>query len=94
MSNKPKCIVCGKEYSVCLSCKNTMGCTPWKVVADSVEHYKIFQILTKYANGYFTKTQAKDELAKVNYVLDDLKPEVKDKILEITAAKTAAKSEK
>lgn len=59
------CTVCGKGYHLCISCSNHK-LTPWRVVTDTSEHYKIHQILSAVSCGIYTKEEAKLKLMNVN----------------------------
>lgn len=56
------CKICGKGYHVCNDCQNTASFTPWRVLTDNLEHYKIYLIIRDYTNGHLTKEQAKELL--------------------------------
>lgn len=85
-----KCVICGKSYHLCMSCKDKLSMTPWKVLTDTSEHYKVYQIVNGYRGGIYTKQEAKvalsnvdisdknTYLASVRKILDEiLKPEFK-----------------
>lgn len=57
-----KCSICGTKYHVCNDCKNTKSFTPWKMVACSMNCYKIFMALRDYTNGYAAKEETKNIL--------------------------------
>lgn len=80
---KATCVVCGKEYDVCLSCKDQNKIKPWRSIADSAECYKIFLVLTQYNNGYVTKEEAKKQLETITFNKKDFKESVQEKINEI-----------
>lgn len=60
------CAICGRGYYMCMSCKDKMALSPWKVHTDTSEHYKIFQILRGETTGVYTKEEAKVKLQKVD----------------------------
>ena len=68
--NNAKCSICGKDYHMCLSCKDSMALSPWKIHTDTSEHYKIYQIIRGYNTGVYSKDEAKLKLQKVD--LSDL----------------------
>lgn len=68
--NNAKCSICGKDYHVCLSCKDSMALSPWKIHTDTAEHYKVYQIIRGYNTGVYSKDEAKLKLQKVD--LSDL----------------------
>lgn len=78
-----KCVICGKEYHSCLSCKEQKELKPWKLVTDSIEHYKIFLVLKDYSNEKITKEDAKEKLSNINYNIKELKKNVREDILKI-----------
>lgn len=69
-TNNAKCSICGRDYYMCLSCKDVMAANPWKVHTDTAEHYKIYQILRGYRTKVYTKDDAKIKLKNVD--LSDL----------------------
>ena len=78
-----ECVICGKEYYVCLSCPSGKLNT-WKKHTDTSEHYKIFQILRGYNNGVFTKEEAKERLKNIDLSdLNELKTRIIKQINEI-----------
>ena len=64
--NNATCSICGKPYHMCLSCKDIMKASPWKIHTDTSEHYKVFQIIRGYNTGVYTECEAKDKLGKVD----------------------------
>lgn len=97
--NKATCVICGKNYDVCLSCKDQARIKPWRSIADSADCYKIFLVLTQYNNGYISKDEAKKQLGEIQYSIDTLKEDVRVKVIEImsvenerTSIKKAAKA--
>lgn len=78
------CVVCGKGYHACDSCNDTKTFTPWRVLADTPEHFAIFMVLRDYNNGVISKDEAKDMLS--NYDLrekDTFKDSAKKLITDI-----------
>lgn len=64
------CSICGKGYHKCLSCKDKMAASPWKMYCCSSEHYKVYQVLHGFNVGVYTKDEAKEKLQSIN--LSDL----------------------
>lgn len=64
------CTICGNGYHLCISCKDKIKLSPWKVYTDTAEHYKIHQILHGLSCNTYTKDEAKDKLKNVD--LSDL----------------------
>lgn len=82
--NNSTCAICGKGYHLCMSCKDKMKLTPWKVLTDTSEHYKIFQVVRGFCTGIYSKADAKKALQNVDLSDKDtfIEP-VKKKIDEI-----------
>ena len=82
--NNSTCAICGKGYHLCMSCKDKMKLTPWKVLTDTSEHYKIFQVVRGFCTGIYSKEDAKKALKNVDLSDKDTFIEsVKNKIDEI-----------
>ena len=64
------CTVCGNGYHMCLSCKDKMKLSPWKIYTDTAEHFKIHQIIHGFSTGVYNKTEVKTKLKNVD--LSDL----------------------
>lgn len=78
------CSICGNGYHVCLSCKDSMALSPWKIHTDTSEHYKIYQILHGYSTGVYSKDEAKLKLQNVDLTdLDNFKENIKSTIKDI-----------
>lgn len=78
------CCICGAKYHKCLSCKDNAVLNPWKAVTDTVEHYKIYQIVRAYSTGIYEKEEAKLRLRNVDLSdLEDLRDHIKKLIHEI-----------
>lgn len=82
-NTKAKCIVCGKEYNVCLSCKEVKTLSPWKEICDTSECYKVFMIASEFNNKLITKDDAKRKLSKVDYNKDELLGNIRNVVDEI-----------
>lgn len=65
-NNNAECSICGKAYHVCVSCKDEMSATPWKVHTDTSEHFKVFQIVRGYSTGVYNKEEAKARFERVD----------------------------
>lgn len=77
-NNNVKCVVCGKGYHLCMSCKDKIAMKPWKVLTDTPEHYKVHQVISGYRGGIYTKDEAKIALENIdikdkNTYLDSVK---------------------
>lgn len=82
-SNTAKCIVCGRQYKICLSCKKYAARRPWQNVADTPECYKLFLVLSQYNHGYLTKKEARVQLSQLTYQEQALKESIKNSLHEI-----------
>ena len=51
MGDVHHCIICGKSYKFCDSCRNIRGYTPWRVIADMPECYQIHLLITTCRRG-------------------------------------------
>lgn len=87
--NNAKCSICGRDYYMCLSCKDVMAASPWKVHTDTAEHYKIYQILRGYRTKVYTKDEAKIKLKNVDLSdLNTFKSGIKSMIEDIMVEET------
>lgn len=78
-----KCAICGRSYVKCVSCSDEKKLKPWKVVTDTIEHYKVYLAIHGYT---VTKNKeiAMDELLACDLSeLELFNPEVKSAINEI-----------
>ena len=81
--NNAKCTICGKEYERCNSCEDQKRLKPWKIVTDTIEHYKIYLAIHGYTVSKDKET-AKKELENCNLDgLENFNPEIKAVIKEI-----------
>ena len=80
---KAVCIICGRQYDVCLSCKDQDKIKPWRSITDFAVCYKIFLAITQYNNGYISKEEAKRQLEEFKFNKSDLKDSVRAKVDEI-----------
>ena len=79
------CSICGEKYHVCHSCLEQKSFKPWRVITDTVEHYKIFLVINDFTNKVITKNEAKTKLKACDLSgLDNFVPEIKAVITEIT----------
>lgn len=86
-NNNVKCVVCGKGYHLCMSCRDKISMKPWKVLTDTPEHYKVHQVISGYRGGIYTKDEAKIALENIdikdkNTYLDSVK-KILDEILKV-----------
>lgn len=68
MSRKPNhvCPICGTQYYACDSCEAHKNITPWKVITDTAEHYKILKILSAFNGNKLSDKEAKEMLQNVD----------------------------
>lgn len=86
--NNATCKICGNPYYLCLSCRDSINLSPWKVHTDTAEHYKIYQILRGYSTKVYTKEEARDKLKNVDLRdLESFKEPIKLRIKEILKEK-------
>lgn len=45
MKDTHHCIICGKGYIFCDSCRKVRGYTPWKTIVDSPECYQLHLLI-------------------------------------------------
>lgn len=82
--NNATCSICGKAYHICMSCRDSMALSPWKIHTDTSEHFKIYQILHGYSTGVYSKDEAKSKFQMVDLSdLDSFKENIKSIIKEI-----------
>lgn len=78
------CTVCGKGYHMCLSCKDKMRLSPWKMYTDSAEHYKIHQIIHGFSTKLYNEDEVRMKLKNVDLSdLETFKPNIKAIIKDI-----------
>ncbi len=78
------CTVCGNGYHMCLSCKDKMKLSPWKMYTDTAEHFKIHQIIHGFSTGVYGKDEVRIKLKNVDLSdLDTFKPNIKSIIKDI-----------
>lgn len=88
--NNATCSICGKDYHMCLSCKDSMQLAPWKVHTDTSEHYKVFQIIRGVSTGVYNKDEARTKLKNVDLSdLNSFRPHIKKVIKDILKEPTA-----
>ena len=82
--NNAKCSICGRDYYMCLSCKDKMSAHPWKVFCDTSAHYQVFQVIRGYNTNVYTKDEARIKLKNINLEdIDNFKPNIKEIIEDI-----------
>ena len=91
-NNNVKCVVCGNGYHLCRSCKDKLAIAPYKLVTDTSEHYKVYQVVNAYRSGVYTKEEARKALLNVDMsdketYLDSVK-KILDEICKVEEVKT------
>lgn len=64
--NNATCSICDNGYHLCLSCKDSIKLSPWKLHCCSVECYQIFQAIKGFSNGVYNKDEFKSKLKKID----------------------------
>lgn len=86
------CKVCGAGYHVCNSCLSQKSFRPWRTIADSIDHFRIYTAIHGYTVSQ-NKAEAKDKLMQCDLSrLEDFKPEIKSIIEEIMDDSTGAEN--
>lgn len=79
------CDICGRSYKVCRTCQGIQSFKPWRTIVDTLEHYRIFLVLSEYTNTH-DKEKAKHDLGYCNLdELDTFTENTKKAISEILA---------
>lgn len=52
------CVICGEGYHCCISCDDQKT-TSWRLITDTMNHFKIYMILCDYRDKKITKEDAK-----------------------------------
>lgn len=83
MKNNSICAICGKAYYACKSCGEYKRLYPWKMFTDTLEHYKIYQIIHGYSIGVYDKQETKAKLQNVdlsdlNTLIESIQTIIKD----------------
>ena len=86
-NNNVKCIICGECYHLCRSCKDKLAVAPYKLLTDTSEHYKVYQVINAYRGKVYTKEEAREVLKNIDIsdkdtYLDSVK-KILDEILEV-----------
>lgn len=65
-NNNAICSICGNDYHICLSCKDSMKLHPWKMHCCSADCYKTFQVVRGFSTGVYTKDEFKSKLQNID----------------------------
>ena len=65
------CDICGRAYKVCRTCQGIQSFKPWRTVVDTLDHYRIYLVLSEYTNTH-NKEKARHDLEYCNltYCID------------------------
>ena len=92
------CVICGKGYHSCDSCSDIKKFRPWQKIADTSNHYKIYQILNDYVYEVISIAKAQELLKKCDISdYKTFKPNIVktiDKIISFKEQKTQPKKVK
>lgn len=64
--NNATCSICGTQYHMCLSCKDSVQLQPWKIYCCSADCYKTFQVVRGFSTGVYTKEEFKSKLKNID----------------------------
>ena len=56
------CLICGKGYHVCNSCREIKQFSPWRTVVDTVNCFQIYTTLSDYNAGVIDTDKAREQL--------------------------------
>lgn len=87
--NNATCIICGKEYHLCIGCDRTKtNWKSWKMITDTENCYNIYKVLNDYGYKKITKLEARKLLKELDLSeKDTFKESVRNKIDEIMSTK-------
>ena len=89
-----KCIVCGKEYEYCNSCRTHSGLPAWMAIYHDENCRNIMNIATEYMAGNLNKAEAKMQLDSCDLKnKKDFKESVLNVVNEIYSTKKNTKVE-
>lgn len=78
------CAICGNGYYICMKCNDLRNLNPWKLHTDTIEHYKIYQVIHGYSTGVYTKKEAKEKLKNIDLSdINNLRANIKSTIFDI-----------
>lgn len=82
--NNATCSICGSPYYLCLSCKDAIKLSPWKIHTDTAEHYKVFQIVKGFSTGVYTKDEAKEKFKNIDLNdIESFRPHIKQIVKDV-----------
>jgi len=79
------CVICDNKYYLCIACeRNKSNWKPWKIITDTENCFKIYDVLNKYNFNKISKEEAKEKLGTFDLSgLSTFKESVKKQIEEI-----------
>lgn len=89
---KSTCFLCGKEYDVCKFCANTKKYTPWRIMCDTADHFKIYMIVRSLSDEVITASEAREQLDNAGLKAEDIKefiPSVQETLAPLYETKEA-----
>lgn len=94
--NNETCIICGKQYHLCIVCERTKATwKQWKMLTDTENCYEIYKIVNDYTFKKISKTDAQDMLKNLDLTeLNTFKDSVRKIIEEIMDVKKLQKVKK
>lgn len=91
--NNTTCSICGKGYHLCMSCKDAIQLSPWKIHCCSVDCYKVFQVVRGFSTGVYTKEEFKSKLQNIDLSnLDNYREHIKSLIKDALKEKSVVKA--
>ena len=83
-NNNVICSICGRSYHACLSCRDSIQLTPWKLYTDTAEHYKVYQVVRGYNTKVYNKDEARNKLNNINLEdVESFRPHIKEIVKDI-----------
>lgn len=92
-NNNATCIICGKEYHLCIGCDRTKtNWKSWKMITDTENCYNIYKVLNDYGYNKISKDEARELLKKLDLSdIDNFRDGVKNRIKDIIKVNTTFK---
>ena len=82
--NNATCSICGKEYHMCISCKDDISVMPWKKHTCTSEHYKVYQVIHGLSTKVYDKDEAKSKLQNIDLSdLESFRDNIKDIVKDV-----------
>lgn len=83
------CIICGKGYHACDSCYEVKTFKPWRILTDTIEHWKIYMTINDFKDGIISKDEAARQLQNCDLTgKESFKPSAKKSIEKILSEST------